>query len=68
MELMNGGQTNTPDDPGNSDNIQATYEDNNGDQDGRHESEEFYLLCDERSQQYGISFLILPFTMYSLIV
>jgi len=54
MELVNGGNTNTPDDPNNSDDIPGTYTDNNDNDRGRHESEEFYRLCEERSQQYGL--------------
>jgi len=57
MELWNGGNTNTPDDPdaiegGNG--IAQTYTDNNQANEGRHESEEWYYLCEQRSQNNGL--------------
>merc|ERR1712176_894841 len=57
MELWNGGNTNTPDDPdaitgGNG--IQNTYTSNNQANEGRHESEEWYYLCEQRAQNYGL--------------
>jgi len=54
MELLNGGNTNTPDDPDNAGDIQGTYNGNNAANEGRHESEEYYHLCETRSQQYGL--------------
>merc|ERR1740123_2559514 len=57
MELWNGGNTNTPDDPdaitGNN-GIADTYSDNNAANEGRHESEEWYYLCEQRARQYGL--------------
>jgi len=54
MELMNGGNTNTPDDPNGANDIQATYTGNNNANEGRHESEEWYHLCESRSRQKGL--------------
>lgn len=54
MELMNGGTTNTPNDANNAADIAGTYSNNNDDDEGRHESEEWYYLCEQRSQQYGL--------------
>lgn len=58
MELMNGGNTNTPDDAdstaGTNDGIFATYTDNNSNNRGRHESEEYYRLCETRKQNWGL--------------
>jgi len=54
MELLNGGNTNTPDKPNAANDIQATYADNNNANEGRHESEEWYYLCEKRKQQYGL--------------
>jgi len=57
MELWNGGNTNTPDDPDTIDGnngIADTYGDNNQANEGRHESEEWYYLCEQRSQNYGL--------------
>jgi len=54
MELMNGGNTDTPDNPNDQDDIDGTYTANNQANEGRHESEEYYRLCEERSQQYGL--------------
>eukprot|EP01083_Nonionella_stella_P096696 271894_1 len=58
MELMNGGNTNTPEDPdsvdGENDGIAATYSANNAANEGRHESEEWYHLCETRRQNYGL--------------
>ena len=62
MELMNGGNTNTPDDPNavTGDNgIADRYTDNNQNERGRHESEEYYRLCETRSQNYGMLVLFL---------
>jgi hypothetical protein len=57
MELWNGGNTNTPDDPdaitGNN-GIADTYSDNNAANEGRHESEEWYYLCEQRARQDGL--------------
>jgi len=54
MELVNGGNTNTPDDPNGVNDIQGTYTSNNDAKEGRHESEEWYHLCENRKQQYGL--------------
>eukprot|EP01083_Nonionella_stella_P281752 958847_1 len=57
MELLNGGNTNQPDDPdaitGNN-GITDTYTDNNAANEGRHESEEWYYLCEKRKQNWGL--------------
>lgn len=58
MELMNGGNTNAPDDPNAVDGgngISSRYTSNNANDRGRHESEEWYRLCETRSQNYGMS-------------
>ena len=74
MELMNGGNTNTPEDPDAIDQITTTYTANNGADEGRHESEEYYYLCEQRSQQYGMPSvyyilltLYLEWSVYSLV-
>ena len=54
MELLNGGNTNTPEDPDNIADIANQYANNNAANEGRHESEEYYYLCEQRSQQYGM--------------
>merc|ERR1719295_2142429 len=54
MELVNGGNTDTPDDPDAIDDIVDTYEANNAANEGRHESEEFYYLCEQRARQKGL--------------
>jgi len=58
MELWNGGNTNTPNDPdsiaGGNNGIAATYTSNNGDNEGRHESEEWYYLCEQRARNDGL--------------
>jgi len=54
MELLNGGNTNTPDEPDNVGDIATKYAANNAANEGRHESEEYYHLCETRSQQYGL--------------
>lgn len=51
---MNGGNTNTPDDPDSIADITTEYTDNNNNNNGRHESEEWYYLCEQRSQNYGL--------------
>ena len=57
MELMNGGNTNTPNAANKTKGvteIAQTYTDNNENDRGRHESEEYYRLCETRSQNYGM--------------
>eukprot|EP00485_Elphidium_margaritaceum_P001828 CAMPEP_0202695168 /NCGR_PEP_ID=MMETSP1385-20130828/8826_1 /ASSEMBLY_ACC=CAM_ASM_000861 /TAXON_ID=933848 /ORGANISM="Elphidium margaritaceum" /LENGTH=741 /DNA_ID=CAMNT_0049351143 /DNA_START=90 /DNA_END=2315 /DNA_ORIENTATION=+ len=54
MELMNGGNTNTPDDAQNVNDIGTRYNTNNDDNEGRHESEEYYHLCETRRQNTGL--------------
>jgi len=54
MELLNGGNTNTPEDPDSIADIANQYANNNAANEGRHESEEFYYLCEQRAQQYGL--------------
>ena len=64
MELMNGGNTNQPDDPNSINNanngIPDRYTSNNAAERGRHESEEWYYLCEQRSQNYGTYYIYYP--------
>jgi len=48
VQLSNGANTNTPNDPNNIRNIRATYQNNNNDNEGRHESEEYYIFAKNR--------------------
>jgi plastocyanin len=59
VELYNGGNTNTPDEPNSIQtdggaSTTTTYQNNHNNRRGRRESEEFYSLCKSRSQQYGL--------------
>jgi len=53
MMIHNGGNTNAPDDANNQ-NIQNAYNNNNGNERGRHESEEFYEYCKSRGREEGL--------------
>jgi len=54
MNLVNGGNTNTPDNPNDANDIQQKYNQNNGQNRGRHESEEFYAMCRNRQRNEGL--------------
>jgi len=54
MNIVNGGNTNTPDETDNANNIQNTYNNNNNQERGRHESEEFYAMCRNRDRNQGL--------------
>lgn len=52
--LRDGGNTDTPDEPDNIGDAAQTFADNNADNNGRHESEEFYAMCKARSRNAGL--------------
>jgi len=54
VQLKNGANTQTPNDPNNIRNIQATYNNNNNDADGRHESEEYYAFAKNRDRNTAL--------------
>jgi len=54
MNLLNGGNTNTPGETDNANNIANTYQDNQNNNRGRHESEEFYAMCRNRDRNAGL--------------
>jgi len=54
VQLSNGANTNTPNDPNNIRNIAATYANNNNDNEGRHESEEYYIFAKNRERNKGL--------------
>jgi len=54
MNALNGGNTNTPDETDNVNNIEGTYNNNNGNERGRHEPEEFYTMCRNRDRNDGL--------------
>merc|ERR1719412_2124874 len=55
MNLRNGGNTNTPQSPGaNMGQVADTFDDNNDQNRGRHESEEYYAMCRLRSRNTGL--------------
>jgi len=54
MNIVNGGNTNTPGDTADVDNIAQTYNNNNQANRGRHESEEFYAMCRNRDRNQGL--------------
>lgn len=54
MGLHNGGNTGTPGETANFDNVQTTYNQNNNNNRGRHESEEFYTFCRRRQRDTGL--------------
>lgn len=54
MNIVNGGNTNTPDETDNANNIGNTYNNNNNNNRGRHESEEFYAMCRNRDRNNGL--------------
>jgi len=54
VQLKNGANTNTPNDPNNIKNIPQTYQNNNGDNEARHESEEYYAFAKQRTRNKGL--------------
>jgi len=54
MNALNGGNTNTPGETDNVNNIEGTYDNNNDNERGRHESEEFYTMCRNRDRNNGL--------------
>lgn len=56
MNLVNGANTNAPDATDNADNIADTYDNNNDNNQnrGRHESEEYYAMCQNRDRNTGL--------------
>lgn len=54
MNILNGGNTNTPAETDNVNQLAGTYAQNNGNQRGRHESEEFYAMCRNRDRNQGL--------------
>lgn len=53
-QLHNGGNTNQPNEPGNINNAGNTFANNNNNNRGRHESEEFYAMCEARERNKGL--------------
>jgi len=54
VQLTNGANTNTPNDPNNIRQIAATFQNNNNDNEGRHESEEYYVFAKNRERNKGL--------------
>jgi hypothetical protein len=56
--LYDGGNTNTPDEPNSATDVTSfsTYQSNNNNQRGRHESEGWYYECKTRSRNKGLFF------------
>merc|ERR1719499_2782800 len=54
VQLSNGANTGTPDDPNNIRDIRGTYENNNNANEGRHESEEYYAFAKQRDRNKGL--------------
>jgi len=54
VQLSNGANTNTPNDPNNIRNIRATAANNDNDNEGRHESEEYYIFAKNRLRNKGL--------------
>jgi len=54
VQLTNGANTNTPNDPNNIGNIRQTFQNNNNDNEGRHESEEYYVFAKNRERNKGL--------------
>merc|ERR1719419_1089184 len=54
MNIVNGGNTGTPDETNDPDNVDNTYDNNNDNNRGRHESEEFYAMCQNRDRNNGL--------------
>jgi len=54
MNILNGGNTNTPDETDNADQVDNKYAQNNQNKRGRHESEEYYAMCRNRNRNTGL--------------
>merc|ERR1719230_1204270 len=54
VQLRNGVNTNTPDDPNNINQARATFQNNNNNGVGRAESEEFYAYAKNRERNKGL--------------
>jgi hypothetical protein len=54
VQLINGLNTNTPDDPNNLASIEGTFQNNNDNKRGRHESEEYYEFGQKRHRNKGL--------------
>jgi len=54
MNIVNGGNTQTPQDTNNANQVAGTYNTNNGNKRGRHESEEYYAMCRQRDRNQGL--------------
>jgi len=54
VQLKNGANTGTPDDPNNIRDVQGTFENNNNANEGRHESEEYYAFAKKRTRNKGL--------------
>merc|ERR1719499_2979678 len=54
VQLKNGLNTNTPNDPNNIRNIRGTKTNNDNDNEGRHESQEYYIFAKNRERNKGL--------------
>jgi len=54
VQLVNGQNTNTPDDPNSFSTIAGTFQNNNDNNRGRHESEEYYQIGKTRHRNKGL--------------
>jgi hypothetical protein len=54
VQLRDGGNTNTPDEPNSYSGIDSTKTSNDNNQRGRHESEAWYYMCKRRQRNYGL--------------
>merc|ERR1719373_144470 len=54
VQLKNGANTGTPDDPNNIGDIRGTFQNNNNANEGRHESEEYYAFAKQRDRNKGL--------------
>lgn len=54
VQLRNGANTNTPDDPNNIRDITGTFQNNEAANEGRHESEEYYAFAKKRERNKGL--------------
>lgn len=54
VQLKNGANTGTPDDPNQIRDIAGTFQNNNNANEGRHESEEYYVFAKRRDRNQGL--------------
>jgi len=54
VQLANGRNTNTPDDPNTITGVRGTFQNNNDNERGRHESEEYYVFAKNRERNKGL--------------